>query len=234
VESLDRQAATGETILNKKTLTIATALCLVALLTGCGIPAKITGGGSLVNQEGEKTASFGFNAQDCDETPETGDPSEFFNGKGQLNYNNKSEGVKFHAEVREANQCVFGQEPSDLGLACIFCAFVIAEEELFGIDDFDDAQLFLAQEEFKGIGLEYRSTNPKARGEGLAAVCTVDLGEGSNNEGINGFTIVAIPDEDFGGPFAGYFNYGAVQGNIQMHPCPGEGGNGNQGPMDPP
>ncbi|MDA1315581.1 MAG: hypothetical protein O2968_19810 [Acidobacteria bacterium] len=212
--------------MNKKLLSITTAMCLAALLSGCGIPAKITGGGSIVNMEGEKTASFGFNAQDCNDAA---DESTLFDGSGQLNYNDQSEGVKFHGEVREANQCIFDEEPGDLGLTCLFCAAVIADQELFGIDNIVEASQFLAEFEFKGIGMTYRSTNPKEKGEGLAGVCTVDLGEGSNNEGINGFTIVAIPPDSLGGgPFAGYSNVGAVQGNIQMHPCPGEGGIGNQ------
>jgi len=64
------------------------------------------------------------------------------------------------------------------------------------------------------VTMEYRSTNPKDPGAGLALACLQDHGEGAN-----------APQEDQGrikvttGPFAGYENRGPVQGNIQEHTC---------------
>jgi hypothetical protein len=217
--------------MNKRLLTITMALGLAALLTGCGLPAKITGGGSLPSAEGGNAkAHFGFNAQDCGDE---GLPETEFNGTGQFNYNDKAAGVKFHAEVLEANQCRgFTEDGDDLGLACNICADLLAGAAVIEpIDDFERATLYLEDNEFKGIALNYRSTNPKNRGEGNAVVCAADWGEGANAEGANGFMFVGV----LSGPYDGYLNIPAdsegqpigVQGNIQMHSCPGEGGNGN-------
>ena len=61
--------------------------------------------------------------------------------------------------------------------------------------------------------IEYRSTNPKNRGDGTAFACVLDNGEGKN----------APPDtariQVDNGPFGGYSNQGTVQGNIQFHTC---------------
>ena len=64
------------------------------------------------------------------------------------------------------------------------------------------------------INVDYRSTNPKARGEGSAIVCLFDGGEGSK----------AVAPDHIGifvssGPFEGYYNEGEVKGNIKNHGC---------------
>ena len=62
------------------------------------------------------------------------------------------------------------------------------------------------------LKVEYRSTNPKDRGEGLAILTLVDNGEGTGEHGD-------LSIEIYSGPFAGYKNIGLINGNIQEHEC---------------
>jgi hypothetical protein len=66
-----------------------------------------------------------------------------------------------------------------------------------------------------GIDVWYNSTNPKMPGDGSAVVCVEDGGEGKNANEKDEFRIFVLD-----GPYAGYFNKGYVQGNIQEHDCP--------------
>ncbi|MFY8275385.1 hypothetical protein AAEU32_14770 [Pseudoalteromonas sp. SSDWG2] len=61
----------------------------------------------------------------------------------------------------------------------------------------------------------YSSKNPSAQGDGTGFVCFFDTGEGKGN--FHG-AITAFYIND--GPYAGYINYGTVNGNIQQHSCP--------------
>lgn len=111
---------------------------------------------------------------------------------GHFNYHDKyaegfqPQGVKMNGVITEVVLCV-NTSPSN----CMICPPNSFEAEI-----------------------EYRSTNPKNKGEGVFFACVVDNGEGAN-----------APDDDMGiidvmsGPYAGYFNEGAVQGNIQFHTC---------------
>jgi len=62
------------------------------------------------------------------------------------------------------------------------------------------------------VWVSYRSTNPRARGEGIAVVTFSDLGEGN---GDHGYLTVDVTS----GPFSGYENQGLIEGNIQYHEC---------------
>jgi hypothetical protein len=62
--------------------------------------------------------------------------------------------------------------------------------------------------------VSYRSTNPKARGEGIATFCVFDGGEGAHAAAPDHIGIYVAT-----GPFAGYYNEGQVKGNIQDHGC---------------
>lgn len=189
----------------------------VLLASGCvGIPAKITGGGSMAStsDDPKHKAHIGFTATDCNS-------NEIFDGTGQLNYIDKKApgfdgGVKFHGDILEANQCAV-EGATDLGLGCVFCAFALAEEDPFGAQwTPEQALVVLAEAEFKGIVVEYRSTNPKVPGDGIAVLCAADFGEGGG--GLNDFAILANIDEAEG-PYEGYFNVSPVKGNVQMHSC---------------
>lgn len=73
------------------------------------------------------------------------------------------------------------------------------------------------------VEVHYRSTNPRFAGEGRALACVDDNGEGSKAPADTGRVKVTS------GPFAGYVNEGAVQGNIQEHICTCTDGEDNDG-----
>lgn len=158
------------------------------MLSGCAEPAKVTGGGWIPSAETGK-ANFGFKGDSCS-GPVT----------GQFNYHDKNAqagGVKVQGEVVTAVKCL---ADSDLGSlpAPEFCSTVCA----LGVG-------------LPALGVEvnYRSTNPNARGSGTAFACVADNGEGAN--ATSDLAAIAIVS----GPFTGYTNAGEVQGNIQEHKC---------------
>lgn len=65
------------------------------------------------------------------------------------------------------------------------------------------------------IEFAYRSTNKKAAGEGEGIACLLDFGQGN---GIHGGAVIQVES----GPYNGYVNVGALNGNVQGHECPGK------------
>jgi hypothetical protein len=140
-------------------------------------------GGGWVETDSGGKANFGFNASNCD------DP---VNPAGQFTFHDMTApigAVKMKGTLLSLGQCVEedGCGSTELAQMCPEGGYVFE--------------------------VEYRSTNPKMPGEGLAAACVVDNGEGINGTGdLVGFAVS-------GGPFDGYFISGQVHGNIQAHLC---------------
>ena len=169
---------------------------------GGGMPStgKMTGGGTIPSASGNEAeiANFGFNAARCDAM----NPVE-----GKFNYHDKYEssyegGVKFNGDIVGFILCDDDPATND----CTVCP-----------EDSDGIMPVEAE-------IDYRSTNPKFKGEGTAFACVVDNGEGVNED-----------PEDMGeievmdGPYMGYSNGGPVQGNIQAHICTCTDGVDNDG-----
>ena len=171
-------------------------LCVGLLLvfSGCqGIPGKVTGGGKIINECGEATANFGFNADSCD--------SECGELVGHFNYVDKGADVKMNGYVVGAEECPGGIDLADPSPICTACYDL---SSLYGFDG-----------TVYGVEVVYRNTNPKVEGEGgIAYGCVVDNGEGANADDAD-MTFICVED----GPYAGYKNLGKVQGNIQAHEC---------------
>lgn len=178
---------------------IITLFCIAMLggLTGCGVPGKVTGGGWIPSSgDDSKKANFGFNGNSCDGL-----------ANGHFNFHDKyadgfKGGVKMNGEVMEAYECVgdilidnpgcyVGTFPDALDFTCYALGFPYYE-----------------------IRVEYRSTNPRHRGEGMAIACIRDNGEGANATSSDEAYISVLS-----GPYVDYKNSGPVQGNIQSHPC---------------
>ena len=107
--------------------------------------------------------------------------------RGKVNYHDKSAGVKFNGDIVDF----------------IFCV------------NMGDCEACPSGQELGEVVIEYKSTNPKKKGEGTAVACVVDRGEGVNELDPGDELRIVVKD----GPFAGYENGGYVQGNIQFHHC---------------
>jgi hypothetical protein len=140
-------------------------------------------GGGWIDTDTGGKANFGFNASNCE------DPD---NPTGQFNFHDKTASigaVKMNGTLVSVGQCI--------------------EEEGCGTAGFD----LTCPNGGYVFEVEYRSTNPRMPGEGLAAACVVDNGEGMKGTGdLVGFAVS-------GGPFDGYSISGEVHGNIQAHLC---------------
>ena len=175
----------------RKLIAIGCAALLMGLTSGCAY--KVTGGGWIPSADDPlEKANFGFGANGCEAYKIEDD---WVNFKGRFNYHDKTAGVMMLGEPVGIDRCTrFGCKVQD--------------------DGYDFGRVcpngYL-------VKLEYRSTNPKDRGEGQAIVCAYDNGEGMN----------ATPDwlgiyiaHDDTGPYAGYSNEGYIEGgNIQKHSC---------------
>lgn len=168
-------------------------LGIAALTLGAGpCPSKVTGGGMLAGR-----ATIAFKGDSCGNTT-----------KGEFEYVAHEGVVKMHGELVELTQCfaIGTDESGNLITTCPQCqalrALLNPPPQPPGIADFQ----FL---------VSYRSTNPSFAGNGQALVCVSDNGEGSNASGSDAAFIQVLT-----GPFAGYTNFGAVQGNIAQHKCP--------------
>jgi hypothetical protein len=170
------------------------SLLLVALIgmSGCAEFGRVNGGGWVNNYTGGGTSNFGFNANGC--KAEKVD-HEWVNIKGHFNYVDQSAyhetdyprgGVKLNGKVTGVAECEGNLLPAE----CNFC------------------------ENGYAIRVDYRSTNPFAKGEGKAKVCVYDNGEGINAPSADEASIFVLS-----GPFQGYYNHGDVQGNIQGKEC---------------
>ena len=64
-----------------------------------------------------------------------------------------------------------------------------------------------------GFDVNYKSTNTTYPGTGTAAVCAIDNGQGHKSHDV---MLIAVS----GGPYDGYSNFGALQGNVSAQTCP--------------
>ncbi len=177
--------------------TAVSAAVAAAMLTGCGF-TQVSGGGWIPSVvEGEK-ANFGFWGDSCYEGVQ-----------GNFNYHDMNAvegGVKMNGWVTEAADCAVVDGNLDAKPLCLVCKAIAGEAGLRVAEDGSG---------LAALAADYRSTNPKIKGEGKLIACMADNGEGSK----------AIADDMIAvkvtkGPFKGYFNKGYVQGNIQQWSCP--------------
>jgi hypothetical protein len=185
---------------------------LALIFSGCAKPGAVTGGGWMPSQacpgdlcgddECDSKANFGFNASTCDSEPGCGSYSIV----GHFNYIDRDAvgydgGVKMNGFVVEAAECVDFYPGAEV--ECSFCKEAVYDE--YGCPDCERVYY---------VKVNYRSTNPRYRGTGVAIACVAD-----NGEGINAITADMAFVKAIEGPFDGYYNYGPVQGNIQAHEC---------------
>ena len=172
-----------------KTLRMGFALATTASLFGCANPGKVTGGGSVVADDGTKIATFAVNADTC-----SGDLNA---AQGRLNWVDQERGVKMNGTMTAHAVCVSEQDWQGTWVAedCEWCA------GSFGYG----AELAY---------FDYRSTNPKAPGSGSGVVCVKDNGEGKNN--LDGDRLILTARS---GVYSGYGASGLVRGNVQSHGC---------------
>jgi hypothetical protein len=118
--------------------------------------------------------------------------------KGEFEFVDHNAVVKMHGDVVAATQCVLPGQCAP----CEALRSSINPSETPGTADYQ-------------IIATYRSTNPSFPGNGDVLACVSDNGEGSNAI-VADVAYIQVQS----GPFAGYTNYGMIQGNIQQHKCP--------------
>jgi hypothetical protein len=172
-----------------KTLRMGFALATITSLFGCANPGKVTGGGSVVGDDGKKLATFAVHADTC-----SGDLNA---AQGRMNWVDQARDVKMNGTMTAHAVCVSEQDWQGTWIApdCEWCAGSL------------------------GYGAElayftYRSTNPRAPGDGVGVACVKDNGEGSNN--LDGDRLILNVGS---GVYAGYGASGRVRGNVQSHAC---------------
>ncbi len=172
------------------------AAVFMLVLSGCAVPGWFTIGGTIPAHynEGQK-ANFGGEFNACNlESP-----------WGHVTYHDRSTDPKLRLEgdVTNAEKCASLSEGGEISVACAFC------EGKFG-------DLLHGDEGSVGaVEIWYRSQDRRnfADEGGKAYVCVVDNGEGVNAEPDRLAIWIAS------GPYAGYFNHGDVQGNIDELEC---------------
>jgi hypothetical protein len=155
-----------------KSMVKAGALVIVTLATGCANPGKATGGGSLVDGNGNKIASIGFNVDTC--SGGLGNPT------GRFNYVDMGLGVKMKGDVFAAAHCVSPEdwEGQWIALDCLVCS------SLLGLD----SHLFY---------VNYHSTSPVYPGQGELVVCARDGGEGAGSGNTLFVSVSSGPFESY-------------------------------------
>ncbi len=172
-------------------------LGLAALTLGAGpCPGRVTGGGILGGLNGRDTIAV--TGDSCGATT-----------KGEFEYVAHVSEVKMHGDVVGVTQCVATgvDQNGNLITTCPQCqalsTLLNPSGQTFGLGaaDFE-------------VDVSYRSTNPAFPGNGQALACVSDNGQGSKSTGPDVAFVQVVS-----GPFAGYTNFGDVQGNIQHHKC---------------
>ena len=181
-----------------KSQLLAIAIVTGLGLSGCAVPGKVTGGGSMPSASGipGEKATFGFKAEQCDFTVAA---------SGQYNYRDDAApgfpgGVAFNGAVLEAGKCVSPSVTAQLDFACVVCAV-----------NFPGLPA-------DGFVVDYRSTNPNVADTlpvQTAVACVTDNGEGTKATSADFGRIFVI-----NGAYSGYTNSGPVKGNIQEQNCP--------------
>ena len=175
-----------------KSLFFATLVLATVLATGCTVPGKVTGGGTIPGIDGG-IANFGFNTDSC-EGFITGRFE--FHDKDIVAYEN---GVRMNGEVTDAGKC--SGQSSDDSVRNSYCETSYYENALGCAEGYV-------------VDVNYRSTNPRYPGSGAAVACVID-----NGEGVNSTSSDAVWIHVSSGPYRDYYNKGGVEGNIQSHSC---------------
>mgnify|MGYP003348044411 CR=1 FL=1 len=124
--------------------------------------------------------------------------SDLLHPEGHLNWVDKAGSVKLNGQLSLHGQCVSEDDwqgtwySEKCELLCV---------PLFGYGT------HVAQ-------VDYRSTNPKKPGSGVAIACLKDNGEGVNKIAGDQVALFAIS-----GVYAGYISAGTVRGNVQSGVC---------------
>jgi hypothetical protein len=171
--------------LRRLSYTTALFALTIVVLAGC----KASGGGYITSDTGEGKATFAFNGKCTNTTLENGDVAAVT--KGQLQYNDRSADVKFHADLAESEPLPGTSTPCE---------------------DFDEEFTDEDTDEFFGF---YRVSGGPKEAEGDVLLEVTDAGE----PGINGDEVaIFLTAFEPGGTYDGYFNSGTVQGgNVQVH-----------------
>lgn len=171
-------------------------LGVVTLTLGVGpCPGRVTGGGTVHGPSGHDTIAV--NGDSCGSQV-----------KGEFEYVAHNAEVKMHGGVTAVTQCVvIGVDANGNPItSCPQCQALVAllnPGQVFGLGaaDFE-------------VDVAYRSTNPAFAGNGQAFACVSDNGQGRKSTGEDVAFVQVLS-----GPFAGYTNFGSVQGNIKHHKC---------------
>ncbi|HET6469975.1 MAG TPA: hypothetical protein VFG43_16495 [Geminicoccaceae bacterium] len=149
----------------RRTILAATAAAaVVAMISGCALPAKVTGGGTLPGKVAGK-ANLGFNGESCSGSV-----------VGQFTYADTKSGVKMNGDVVEAVECL-DYEDQSTDVAPAFCAATCLPA--VGLPAY-------------GFEVNYRSTNPKQPGSGQAIACVVDNGQGVKATSADEVVLVVV------------------------------------------
>jgi len=154
----------------KRRIPLLAAVLGSALLVGCGVPGKFTGGGAMHSAGGADKAVFTFNADSCDADKVT----------GNVNYHDKSaidftavNGVKFRGTVESTYFC--SNLVSDVSRANPTCA---------------------CEPGYQEVNFSYNSTNPSADGSGQGIACLADFGE---NVPVKGMAVIQVNSGPYAG-----------------------------------
>jgi len=172
-----------------KTLYMAVVVLFILTLTACNVEdGKVTGGGNMLSVSDGGRAILGFNADSCGGGDVTGKFN--FHDSG---FKGAAGGLKMMGAVTGVDKCV-EQGDGRRNASCSSSFYHSAEG---------------CQEGYV-VSMDYRSTNPKALGTGVAVACLMDNGK----KGVDGLWVKVKS-----GPFEGYYNHGKMKGNIQSHKC---------------
>jgi len=169
-----------------KAATVFVVFAGLLTIAGCtnAVNGKVTGGGTIVSASGSGKANFGFNGDSC-----SGKVQGKFNFH-DMNYAKDKGGVKMNGTVTATDHCVASGTGVRYATDCTSCAGGYI------------------------IKLNYRSTNPGMKGDGVATACVKDNGQGMKATSSDSIWIRANT-----GPYQGYYSAGNVQGNIKGHSC---------------
>jgi len=166
--------------MSNRLLTLST-LAGALLLTSCGEPGKVTGGGTMHSAGGAEKAIFTFHADSCTEGTV----------KGSMNLHDSSaiefealSGVKLKADVTDTYFCGGG---IDFNAPICACGNGL-QEVLF----------------------DYVSTNPEVNGQGDGIACIGDFGERQGAD-IHGASIISIASGPYSGYYNVGTIHGNVQ-----------------------
>jgi hypothetical protein len=148
----------------KTPILLATAAAVVAMVAGCALPAKVTGGGTLPGKVAGK-ANLGFNGELCSGSV-----------VGQFTYADGKSGVKMNGDVVQAVECL-DYEDQTTDPAPAFCAATCLPA--VGLPAY-------------GFEVNYRSTDPEQPGSGHAIACVVDNGQGLKATAADEVVLVVV------------------------------------------